>query len=687
MIPEYLSAMWSAIAPAVGNHLWQSTLFAGTAGLLTLPLRKDHARVRYWLWLTASVKFLIPFSLLVGIGSHLAWSRNLTGTKAGLYFAMGEVGTPFTQPPMSMISPASPSTVSASLIHLLPALLAAAWLCGFVAVLFVWHARWKRIASALRGAAPLREGREVAALRRVECIAGMGKKIEMLSSVAPLEPGIFGIVRPVLVWPEGISEHLEDAHLEAILAHEVWHVRRRDNLAAAIHMMVEAIFWFYPLVWWLGAPLLEERERACDEGVLEFGSDRQVYAESILKICEFCVGSPLACVSGVTGADLKKRMVCIMTKRVARKLDFSRKLLLSAAGFVAVVVPIVFGLVNATPSRAQLLPARMRAQAKTAADADVVARVNKDVITLSDYQKAEQHLRDQLAHDCQGCPQDQIDAQFKRQQKDLLRGMIDQSLMVQRAKDLGISVESDLDKRLDEVRQQNGLATLDDLKKGVEASGFAWEDYKTTIRNGLLQKEVVRREVDSRMDIRSDEVKQYYEAHPQEFTLPERVVLSEISLSTEGKSPEEIAAVRIKADGLRTSILNGEDFSQAARLYSQGSTAKNGGGLGTFKKGELAPQLEAIVFQLSKGQINDVSQTRTGFEILKVEDHLQAGLQPMDKVEPDIVNIIHTQKMQPRMRDYLAALRKQSNIIVTPGYQDSALLSGSNVPSPDKSHL
>ena len=336
---------------------------------------------------------------------------------------------------------------------------------------------------------------------------------------------------------------------------------------------------------------------------------------------------------------------------------------------------------------AALLPPSVRAQAKPAADADIVARVNNDVITLSDYQKAEQQLRDEVAHDCQGCPQDQIDAQFKAQQKDLLRGMIDQSLMVQRAKDMGISVESDLAKRLDEVRQQNGLATLDELKKGVEASGLTWEDYKTTMRNGLLQKELVQREVGSHVDISSDEVKQYYEAHLQEFTLPERVVLSEISLSTEGKSPEEFAAVRSKAEGLRTSVLSGDDFNQVARLYSQGSTAKEGGGLGTFKRGELSPQLEAAVFQMSKGQISDVIQTRTGFEVLKVEDHLQAGLQPMDKVEPDIRNTIHAQKMQPRMRDYLGELREQSYIIVKPGYSDSALLSGAIVPSPNQSHL
>ncbi len=150
---------------------------------------------------------------------------------------------------------------------------------------------------------------------------------------------------------------------------------------------------------------------------------------------------------------------------------------------------------------AALLPSGARAQAKAAGDEEIVARVNSDVITLAAYQKAEQHLRDEVARDCQDCPQEKIAARFKDQQKDLLRGMIDESLIVQRAKDMGVNVEADVNKRLDEVRQQNDLATLDDLKKGVEASGLSWEDYKTTIRNALLQKEVVRREVGSHVDI------------------------------------------------------------------------------------------------------------------------------------------------------------------------------------------
>src|SRR6267143_3010837 len=353
MILKYLSALWTAFAPALGNHLWQSTLFAIMAGSLTLILRKNQARALYWLWLAASVKFLIPFSSLIGIGSHLAWSRGSSGTKAGLYFAMEGVSQPFSQPTMSMIPRAAPSTAFPSLTHLLPALLAAVWLCGFLVVFSVWYVRWRRISSAIREAMPLREGREVEALRRLECITGMQQRIELLSSRASLEPGIFGIAQSVLVWPDGISEHLDDAHLEAILAHELWHVRRRDNLVASMHMVVEAIFWFHPLVWWLGARLVEERERACDEEVLELGSERQVYAESILKTCEFCVESPLACVPGVTGADLKKRIVRIMTEGVARKLDVSRKLLLSAAGLVACALPILSGLLHATQSQAQ----------------------------------------------------------------------------------------------------------------------------------------------------------------------------------------------------------------------------------------------------------------------------------------------------------------------------------------------
>jgi uncharacterized protein (TIGR03435 family) len=345
------SSLWNSITPALADHLWQSSLFAVAAGLLTLTLRKNHARARYWLWLAASVKFLVPFSWLISLGGRMSWLRPAPAdTIPSAFLTVEQVSQPFSQSGLAAVPGA---TASSTFAHWLPAVLAIVWLAGFVGVLLVWCMRWRRISLQIRNAVPLHQGREIEALERVQHSSGVRKQIRMLLSKSMLEPGIFGMVSPVLVWPKGISDRLDNAHLEAILAHELWHVRRRDNLAAAMHMLVEALFWFHPLVWWLGTRLVDERERACDEEVLERGSERQVYAESILKVCEFCVGSPLACVAGVTGADLKKRMVHIMSEHVARKLDFSKKLLLTAVAAVALAAPIVFGLAHATPVRAQ----------------------------------------------------------------------------------------------------------------------------------------------------------------------------------------------------------------------------------------------------------------------------------------------------------------------------------------------
>ena len=268
MIPKYLSAIGSASAPAMGNHLWQSTLCLVIAGLLTLVLRKNHARVRYGLWLAASIKFLIPFSLLIVIGSHLAKPRVVPPTEPGFFYAMEQVSQPFTPPAARVIPPVVHSHDFRELYSGNPG---------------------GNVVLRIRGGA-LRMGRALAADFRSPAGSSAHKGRARSGSTAPRGglagsteahrlvtvagysgTGIFGIVKPALVWPKGISARLDDAQLEAILAHEVCHVRRRDNLAAAIHMLVEAIFWFHPLVWWLGSRLVDERERACDEEVLECG--------------------------------------------------------------------------------------------------------------------------------------------------------------------------------------------------------------------------------------------------------------------------------------------------------------------------------------------------------------------------------------------------------------------------------
>jgi len=343
---------WTALGTPLANHLWQSTLFAAVAGLLTLALRKNRAQVRYWLWLTASVKFFIPFSLLIAMGSHLGLSKSHVITEPGVSFVMQEISQPFA--PASAVPTAS--TAFAAAARLLPTLLLLVWLWGCAGVLLFWWLRWRRVTGPLRGALPLQAGRELEALRRLEQSVGIAGPIKIMVSESALEPGVVGIFRPVMLLPAGISDRLTDAQLEAIIAHELCHVRRRDNLLAAIHMLVEALFWFHPLVWWIGARLVDERERACDEEVLRLGSEPQAYAESILKVCEFYLESPLVCVTGVTGSNLKKRIEDIMTHRIASKLDFTKKLLLATIGMAVVAVPIAIGFLNPTPSRAQSQP-------------------------------------------------------------------------------------------------------------------------------------------------------------------------------------------------------------------------------------------------------------------------------------------------------------------------------------------
>src|SRR6202046_669584 len=329
-----------------------------------------------------------------------------------------------------------------------------------------------------------------------------------------------------------------------------------------------------------------------------------------------------------------------------------------------------------------------RAQSKPAVVEEIVARVNNSIITLSDYTKTKDSLPQEVQQDCQNCPEATIQAAVADKQKNLLRDMIDQQLLIERAKDMDLSVETDLVKRLDEVRKENNLATLDDLQKAVEGQGLNWDDYKTQLRNQLLTQEVIRREVGSRMDIGSDEVKKYYDSHKEEFVKPEEVALAEIFLSTEGKSPEESDAVHTRAEDLRNRVVKGSDFAEIARRYSEGPTAQQGGELGDFERGQLDTQIETPVFKLEKNGITDGIRTKTGFDIFKVLDHYHACQQPLDKVEGEITNKIYQQRMEPALREYLAQLREESYVTVAPGFTDSAAVPGATMiqevaPTPD----
>jgi bla regulator protein BlaR1 len=336
----------------VGNHLWQSTLCLAMVALLTLACRDNRAHVRHWLWLAASVKFLVPFAPLMAIGGQFGRPSHAT-VQPQMSFLVGTVSQPFSR---SAFQPAAVASSGAG-IHRLwsaaPALLVGIWFLGCAVVLLRWYAGWRRVSAAVRQGLPIEDGREVDTLRRLERMHGLNGPIAVIVSNMSFEPGVFGIAKPVLLWPRDIGERLDDGHLEAILAHEVCHVRRRDNLAVAVHMFVEALFWFHPLIWWVEGRMVDERERACDEEVIRWGSQPQVYAESILKTCEFYIGSPFACLSGVTGSDLKKRIEAIMTNGTTHALTTAKRVLLASAGIAAVAGPLVVGLLSAPHIHAQ----------------------------------------------------------------------------------------------------------------------------------------------------------------------------------------------------------------------------------------------------------------------------------------------------------------------------------------------
>ena len=313
----------------LASHLWQSTLFAGVVGLLTLALRSNQARVRYWLWLTASYKFLLPFSWLVSIGHQFEWRAAPTIMPPAFSVVVDAVNQPL------FLTPLPAARLTPDHLPVLLLVMWAVWFCGFVVVAAGWAREWLRIRAIVRAASPV----------------PLDLPIRVVATAARLEPGVIGMFRPVLLLPEGIAARLTQAQLQAVLAHELCHVRRRDNLAAAVHMLVEALFWFHPLVWWLGARLIDERERTCDEEVLQAGGQAQIYAESILKVCEFYLESPLTCVSGITGSDLKKRIQRIMKNQFGVALSARKRLLLAAAGVAALALPMVAGVLT-MPSHA-----------------------------------------------------------------------------------------------------------------------------------------------------------------------------------------------------------------------------------------------------------------------------------------------------------------------------------------------
>jgi peptidyl-prolyl cis-trans isomerase SurA len=300
---------------------------------------------------------------------------------------------------------------------------------------------------------------------------------------------------------------------------------------------------------------------------------------------------------------------------------------------------------------------------------EIIARVNNQIITKTDYEREQQQLKEEAQQ------QDPVraDQLFGDQQKDVLRGLIDRELLLEKGKDLDVNAESDLIKRLDEMRKQMKLDTMEDLEKAAQAQGVSFEDFKQNMKTEIITQQVIQREVGGHINVSKDEEQKFYDAHKAELSRPEQVKLSEILISTEqaGDDQQKLDVAKAKADDLLKQIKAGADFAEIAKKNSEGPSASQGGDLGLFERGKLAKQLEDLTFNMKKGDVSDVIRTKQGFVILKVTEHQSAGVPAFNEIEPRVQEALYMQKLQPALRDYLKKLREEAYIDIKPGYVDT----------------
>jgi beta-lactamase regulating signal transducer with metallopeptidase domain len=308
---------------ALLDHLWQSTLFCGGVWVLTLALRGNRAAVRHGLWVAAAVKFLIPFSVLFSAGAFMSFA---TPADAGppMFGVDMEVATPVISPALSLREAArDPAPVLLILLGL-------AWIAGASIVVARWLRAWWAAESITRAARP-----------------APGAPTDVRVTEADIEPAVARVFRPVVLLPAALLGRLAPSQLEAVIAHERAHIARHDNFFAHLQRIVETLFWFYPLVWWIGRRQVDERERACDESVLDHGHDCAAYAEGILAVCRhsFAATHSEAVASALSG-DLSLRIKNILGTARPHALGALKAAALSIATVTVAAGPLAAGAVD-----------------------------------------------------------------------------------------------------------------------------------------------------------------------------------------------------------------------------------------------------------------------------------------------------------------------------------------------------
>lgn len=342
----------------------------------------------------------------------------------------------------------------------------------------------------------------------------------------------------------------------------------------------------------------------------------------------------------------------------------------------ALLLTVLFGV--------PLLLAQTQVSSSDTVVEEIVARVNNGIITRDDLRKAREQLYTE-AH--QQADQIAAEQEAKEHEKDLLRDLIDQQLLLNKAQELGLSADTELVKKLDELRKQMHADSMEDLQKAAEAQGISFEDFKQNLKNNILTQRVIGQEVGGHITVTNAEIQQYYDQHKDEMSRPDQVRLSEILISTqtgtevkndkgqaalpEAPSPEMVAQAKAKADQIYDMLQKGGNFADLAKKYSSGPTSALGGDLEYFKMGTLSKELESKVFAMQAGQYTEPVRTNQGWVILKVTEHQEPGVPPLKEVESQVQEQIYLQKMQPALREYLTKLREEAYIDIKPGYLDS----------------
>ncbi|MFL6465504.1 MAG: peptidylprolyl isomerase [Bryobacteraceae bacterium] len=316
----------------------------------------------------------------------------------------------------------------------------------------------------------------------------------------------------------------------------------------------------------------------------------------------------------------------------------------------------------------------------------IVARVNGDIVSQDELARFAREFSKEMQS--QGASQSQIQQEIAKRQQDALRDRIDELLLTQKGKELNINVDSDLSKYMANLQRQSGMTDPEKFHDYIrQQSGRSYEDFQSETKNQFLTREVIGHEVGRRISISDKEVEDYYNAHKQDFVRDEKVYLSEILISTQGKDPAAVLAAEKKAKQIAADASKGQRFSELARDNSDATTAKEGGVLGGYKKGELTQQVEDAVWKLPKGSVTQPIKIPTGFEVFRVDDHTKAGLAPLADVKPEIENQLYGPKMQPKVREYLTELRRHAFLQIKPGYLDTGAASGQNTTWQDPAQL